>query len=379
MPADARDAFTEALRHAQSLSARADVSWDARLEAWEAALALGEEGDADARTLALAWLEAGALCMEGHETTAAVEAFSHAVAHAPDLAEAHANLSGAHTALGDLDAALDAARRALALQPTHPGFLELTARALRRLHRDDEAAEVYARWYAVAPDDPTAAHHGRSGDGPARATAAYVRDEFDRFAATFDEVLRARLAYRAPERIAATVDALFGDGATALHIADLGCGTGLCGPLLRPRAARLVGVDLSPEMLRRATDRGYDALIESDLVTWCTGTRETFDLLVAADVLNYFGDLVEPLRAASRCLRDGGAIVFTVEHDDRDAPSSRWELRVDGRYRHAPAYLDDAVADAGLTRVRREHIVIRTEHHAPVHGWIVTARATPRP
>ena len=36
-----------------------------------------------------------------------------------------------------------------------------------------------------------------------------------------------------------------------LDVLDLGCGTGLCGPLLRPYARALAGVDLSPQMLER--------------------------------------------------------------------------------------------------------------------------------
>ena len=56
------------------------------------------------------------------------------------------------------------------------------------------------------------------------------------------------LDYRGPERIAELVSAVMGDR-RGLDILELGCGTGLCGIHLRPRAARLVGIDLSPEMV----------------------------------------------------------------------------------------------------------------------------------
>ena len=36
---------------------------------------------------------------------------------------------------------------------------------------------------------------------------------------------------------------------------DAGCGTGLCGPLIAPHARRLVGVDLSGQMLAHARER----------------------------------------------------------------------------------------------------------------------------
>ena len=54
----------------------------------------------------------------------------------------------------------------------------------------------------------------------------------------------------------AEVEREFGNRSGSWDVLDAGCGTGLCGPGLRGRAGRLVGVDLSPEMLKRAAGRG---------------------------------------------------------------------------------------------------------------------------
>src|SRR6202012_4484032 len=84
---------------------------------------------------------------------------------------------------------------------------------------------------------------------------------------------------------------------SGLRILDLGCGTGLCGPLLRPWAARLVGVDLSPKMLSKAAARGvYDQLNCAELTQWLAEEAQPFDVIVCADVLCYFGDLAQALR-----------------------------------------------------------------------------------
>ena len=48
---------------------------------------------------------------------------------------------------------------------------------------------------------------------------------------------------------------------------DAGCGTGLCGPLLKPFAGRLDGVDLSPRMLAKAAAIHYTAEEEMRLAT----------------------------------------------------------------------------------------------------------------
>ncbi|WP_163597484.1 class I SAM-dependent DNA methyltransferase, partial [Klebsiella pneumoniae] len=64
------------------------------------------------------------------------------------------------------------------------------------------------------------------------------------------------LDYRAPELVAEAVAASQEAGTTGLAILDAGCGTGLCGPSLRPFADRLIGIDLSRKMLERAAARG---------------------------------------------------------------------------------------------------------------------------
>src|SRR6185503_17156267 len=85
---------------------------------------------------------------------------------------------------------------------------------------------------------------------PAMAPAGYVKDLFDSYADRFDDELVEWLHYRTPELLEQLV--LRNPPPAPLDILDLGCGTGLCGPLLRPIARRLTGVDLSPNMLAKA-------------------------------------------------------------------------------------------------------------------------------
>ena len=69
-----------------------------------------------------------------------------------------------------------------------------------------------------------------------------------------------------------------------LSIADLGCGTGLCGPLVRGIAGRLEGCDLSAGMLAKAERRHvYDGLHHRELVAYLQSYAATFDALVCAD------------------------------------------------------------------------------------------------
>jgi predicted TPR repeat methyltransferase len=98
-------------------------------------------------------------------------------------------------------------------------------------------------------------------DVPVRAPDAYVQQVFDRFSRTFEAKL-AKLEYRAPDLVVGSLAATGVPPDGSRQILDLGCGTGLCGPLLRPYAAHLVGVDLSTGMLAHAVTSAFTMI-------WC--------------------------------------------------------------------------------------------------------------
>jgi predicted TPR repeat methyltransferase len=165
-----------------------------------------------------------------------------------------------------------------------------------------------------------------------------------------------------------------GPPAGGLDIVDAGCGTGLCGPLLRAHARRLAGCDLSAGMLRRAHARKvYDVLHQAELTYYLRTQPAAFDAVVSADTLCYFGALESALAAARRCLRPGGWLLFSVEALSESSPLPH-RLQANGRYAHAAGYLRDALSEAGFDvhEVRRDRL--RMEAGEPVPGWLVTAR-----
>jgi predicted TPR repeat methyltransferase len=231
---------------------------------------------------------------------------------------------------------------------------------LTALGRRAELAEVYARWHAQVPDDPAVAHLLASarGDNPPAAPAAYLTQLFDHAAAGYDHLMVAQLDYRAPALIGAALD---GVGVTRVGVAlDLGCGTGLCGAVVGPRAARLVGVDLSAQMTAIAATTGrYDALEVGDALAHLA-TAAPYDLIVAADVLVYLGDLAPVAAAVRRALAPGGHWAFTVE----DGGEAGYALGPVGRYAHHRAYVAEVLAAAGLTAIVDTPGVLRREGDA---------------
>ena len=123
-----------------------------------------------------------------------------------------------------------------------------------------------------------------------------------------------------------------------LDVLDAGCGTGLCGPLLVPYARRLVGVDLSEGMLALAKEKHvYDALIKERVDGSHARPLCSFDVIVSADTLVYFGDLGSVVAAAAAALRPNGLFIFTLEHAVGAVADINWRLELHGRYSHARA------------------------------------------
>ena len=75
--------------------------------------------------------------------------------------------------------------------------------------------------------------------------------------------------------VAEAVAAALGGPKGTLDVLDAGCGTGWCGPHVRPYARRLTGVDLSPAMIERAEARRvYDELVVAELTEYLAETTE---------------------------------------------------------------------------------------------------------
>jgi predicted TPR repeat methyltransferase len=148
----------------------------------------------------------------------------------------------------------------------------------------------------------------------------------------------------------------------------------LCGLLLRPGARCLVGVDLSSSMLDKARARGiYDELVAMELCAFMRDRPGSYDVIVSADTLVYFGALGPPLEAARACLRPGGLLVFTVERWDAAGPDASYRMGLHGRYVHAPGYVEATLRGARLQPLEMTEVVLRSELGTDVRGSLVAA------
>ncbi len=296
--------------------------------------------------------------------------------------QAHPNHSDAYTNLGILlngqkrtHEAVICFCKVITFRPKHPEARRLLALAHCTLGETDKAVEVFEEWLREEPHHPIALHmlaacSGR--DVPSRASDGFVEKTFDSFAASFDAKL-AKLEYRAPQLVA---ESLAGSGlepTKTLDVLDAGCGTGLCGPLIAPFARRLVGVDLSARMLTQAKGREcYDELYKVELTAYLNDSVSSFDVIVSADTLCYFGALEEVAAAAANALHPGGLLIFTVEELVGAADAAQFVISPHGRYCHTRQYVERVLAAVNLSTeiVGAE---LRLEAGDPVAGLVVRA------
>lgn len=373
--------------------------------------------------LALAYRQAGDLAQVRKSLNKALEID-------PNLARAWYALATLDFEAGNFDIAAGLYKKAIKSKPDYPAAHRALARALECAGRQSEATAAYAHAVqasrtnarsplaaspassdaaqlinsilsrpsqAQAPTAPSTLstaisdlehkltsrravefHHALAANAsifsPAQIPAGPLANLFDRYAETFDNHLRNQLHYGVPELIAEALAALRFEDDPPLDIFDLGCGTGLCGVLLRPFAKSLAGVDLSAAMIEKAKARGvYDRLGVGDLVATLNDNPGAFDLLTAADVFIYLGDLTPVLQAASKALRPGGRLAFTVEAGTGD----RYHLHQKTlRYTHSEPYLHHIAKIHGLTEDLFAPVTLRVENDQPVAGYLLILRTS---
>ena len=308
---------------------------------------------------------------------AAVEILLKALDLGPDNADVLQNLGNAYRSQKKYVEAIGAYRRAIGIRPYNREAYKYLVITLYYMNEREEAINLLQQWLAFDPDSPSARHllAAHTGDQiPDRASDPYVRELFDDFAASFDQVLQ-NINYRAPELIGRKVATVLSDARGDLQILDAGCGTGLCGMRLRAYARRLVGVDLSPKMLAKARVRNvYDKLVERELTDYLSSAPHTFDLIVSADTLCYFGRLEAVLAAAHGRLTSRGWLIFTLEKAEPPLAKQGIHLGPHGRYSHGEDYVRATLSDSGFEIMEISTEVLRQEMHDDVTGLLLIAR-----
>ena len=338
----------------------ADKKFREAKEAAQKALALNPR-DSDA------WYHVGYCCFAFGEATEALRAYDKALEANPLLTEAMFGTGTIFATLKYRHAALLCFERCLALEPDHAPAHFARATLLQELDRREASIAAYQEALRHKHPDVRDIQYSLAslgvGETPDLPPVSYVTRLFDAYAANFEDHLRKSLNYQVPEII---IKALSERGIRNARFLDLGCGTGLVGKLARNRCKLMVGVDLSEKMLDIARSKQcYDELHKADLVEHLGATTGTYDVVCAADVLNYFGDLQPVFAAVLRVMETGGLFIFTVE-EPVGPQGDDFMLQSTMRYTHSNGYCQRTADRSGFARIEAMPIVLRMESGKPV-------------
>ncbi|POM63200.1 S-adenosyl-L-methionine-dependent methyltransferase, partial [Phytophthora palmivora] len=217
------------------------------------------------------------------------------------------------------------------------------------------------------------------------AAPAYVAEVFDELADSFEEKLVEHLEYRVPWQLVDALEKLSPPGFIPKDstfdprwiIADVGCGTGLCGRLLRPHVKHIIGVDISPLMIEKTrADGSYDELQTADIVPFLESCAdESLDLIISADVWIYVGALEQVFELSARKLRAyTGWMAFSIEllpaTIEATEDDTGFRLAPSGRFQHSHEYITSLAGRSGFTVAAQQNISVRKESGEPIPGRI---------
>lgn len=281
---------------------------------------------------------------------------------------------------GDAQAAVEILDQTLAQAGGFVAAWHLYGLAREALGHHEDAATAWRQCLDLDPADHFGARLdlARIGAMPAEQATSenFAGTLFDGYAERFDSHLTQALDYSAPALLCDAVGRVRPPPFDIVH--DLGCGTGLMGEAIREAAGFLAGCDVSPRMIERARaktrkDGGalYDKLAIAGLTSFLASRPDaSVDIVVAADVFVYIGDLGPAFAQSARVLKDGGLLAFTTQSHR----GSGVVVGEDRRFAHAEPWLLQRLAQAGLAPALVEAASTRRDRGQAVPGLLIVAR-----
>jgi len=292
----------------------------------------------------------------------------------------------AEAALKDRDAqaAVEILDQTLAQAYHFTAAWHLYGLAQEMLGRNEDAATAWRQCLTLDPNDHFGARLDLARIGAMAAEDATSENFsgalFDGYAERFDSHLTQALHYNAPALLKETLARISDNAGRAFRfetVYDLGCGTGLMGEAIRAETGFLAGCDLSPRMIERAraklrTDGEplYDKLAVAGLTSFLVSRPDhSAELVIAADVFVYLGELGPVFAQSARVLKPGGLLAFTVQSH----PGDGVVVGADRRFAHAESWLRQRLEEARLRPLSVETASTRQDRGVAVPGLIVVA------
>ena len=304
----------------------------------------------------------------------AIASYQHALKIDPDDIDSLYNLGCCYLAAGRDEEAGAVYRKLLEVQPEHLSGLNNLAYLCHKYGSSREAAALYAKILELDPARVSADHMlaALTGDTRQHAPSGYIQEVFDQFSDDYESSMIEKLQYQVP---AVLLDFVLEHSAKTnfSSLLDLGCGTGLTGERFAAHCQSMTGIDLSAKMVEIARSKQlYQDLQVGEIIGFLdtAPAHHTHELVIAADVLPYIGDLTELFVSVVRVVKTSTLFCFSVEDERTDAARDQPLLRASGRFSHSPHYVKTCAEKTGWLVIAAQQLDLRKERNGWIRGCI---------
>ncbi|CAG37270.1 tetratricopeptide repeat protein [Desulfotalea psychrophila] len=283
------------------------------------------------------------------------------------------NLAGCYRETEELEHAKLCYEAVLSRDKNYLPALSNLAYTCQRMGDKKEALGYYQRVLEIEPQHQGALHMVATITGVHfnHTSSQYVEELFDNYAESFDESLIEKLHYQVPQLIKRELLEVVPETTKFNHLLDIGCGTGLTGLVLKDMARAMTGVDLSHKMLAKALEKNiYHHLIPADIEKFASQTDQEYDLIVAADVFSYIGNLQEAFGQIDEMAAPGALLVFSMERHENENEIAPLQLGTTGRFTHSLEYITTLAREHKMTILRQTEVTLREEAASSIQGWL---------
>ncbi|BCL60743.1 hypothetical protein DGMP_14360 [Desulfomarina profundi] len=283
--------------------------------------------------------------------------------------EPYYNLANCYRETGHFNKAAESYEKTLALDDTHFSALKNLAYVYHRLGNHEKAAQLYERILKIDPSNSQARHmlFAITGGKTSSIPDQYVEEIFNEYSDTFEKHLLEDLQYSVPDKLKSAFKTLNYPVKYFSKCLDLGCGTGLAGTVFADLCDTLTGIDISEKMVEKAQSKNiYDRLEVCEITRYLQEENAVFDLIIAADVLTYMGDLGPVMKAISTVSTERTLFCFSIENSDKPG----YHLGQTGRFLHAPKYIMETARESGWKPIKWISTTLRKEGESWVNGTL---------
>ena len=178
------------------------------------------------------------------------------------------------------------------------------------------------------------------------------------------------LKYSVPEALRKALNRSMKPQNSFMKALDLGCGTGLGGEAFVDVCSDLVGVDLSTNMIDLASEKNiYSSLYVAEVHDFLNTCEDHFDLIIAADVFIYIGDLLPIFQGLAKISSPNAYLCFSTEKSS----TSDYILRKSGRFAHGDNFIKKVCLETGWSIRTAEPAKLREERFKGIEGMLYIA------